>query len=694
MIVCIAEKPSVAKDLAEVLQAKQRKDGYYEGNGYQVTWTFGHLCTLKEPHDYKPSWKSWNLYDLPMIPSHFGIKPIEDSGVKKQLAIIERLVSTCEYVINCGDAGQEGELIQRWVLHYVKCKVPVKRLWISSLTEEAIREGFKKLRDGKDYIPLYQAGISRAVGDWMLGMNATRLFTLKFGNNDGVLSIGRVQTPTLAMIVKRQKEIEQFVPEDFWEVKTKYREVEFSSELGKIKKLDVANQAIQDITDKPFEIVSFDVKEGKESSPRLFDLTSLQVEANKKMAYSAEDTLKLIQSLYEKKLVTYPRVDTTYLSDDLYPKIPDILKGIAPMNPLANDLLAKPIKKTKQIFDNKKVTDHHAIIPTGVTPNNMNKDESRIYMLVMNRFLAAFHPDCKVANTVVIGKVDIDTEKSMEFKATGKQILEPGWRVVYDYEKNQKQDENLEDKDEQNQEDEENLMPIFEAGESGPHEPKLETKKTSPPKPYTEATLLRAMETAGKQVDDDELRDLLKDNGIGRPSTRANIIETLFRRKYIERKKKNILATAKGVHLIDTISNELLKSPELTGEWEKKLRLIEKQQYDHEKFKEELNQMVMDLTNEILSPKTFRMQKAIQEMDNTTCPKCQTGKIIQGNHAYGCTRFSEGCDFRIPKKIKDLIVEVNHVKELILNKKINVVMDQKPCDIILSSTFSVDVAHN
>lgn len=667
MIVCIAEKPSVAKDLADILQAKQRKDGYYEGNGYQVTWTFGHLCTLKEPHDYKPSWKSWNIYDLPIIPSHFGIKPIEDSGVKKQLAVIERLVSNCEYVINCGDAGQEGELIQRWVLHYVKCKVPVKRLWISSLTEEAIREGFKKLRDGKDYIPLYQAGISRAVGDWMLGMNATRLFTLKYGNNDGVLSIGRVQTPTLAMIVKRQKEIEQFVPEDFWEVKTKYRDVEFSSELGKKKKMDVASKAIQDITDKPFEIVSFDVKEGKESSPRLFDLTSLQVEANKKMAYSAEDTLKLIQSLYEKKLVTYPRVDTTYLSEDLYPKIPDILKGIAPMNPLANDLLAKPIKKSKQIFDNKKVTDHHAIIPTGITPNNMNKDESRIYMLVMNRFLAAFHPDCKVANTLVIGKVDIDTEKNMEFKATGKQILEPGWRVVYDYEKNQKQDENLEDKDEQNQEDEENLMPIFEAGESGPHEPKLETKKTSPPKPYTEATLLRAMETAGKQVDDDELRELLKDNGIGRPSTRANIIETLFRRKYIERKKKNILATAKGVHLIDTISNELLKSPELTGEWEKKLRLIEKQQYDHEKFKEELKQMVMDLTNEILSPKAYRIQKATQEMGNLTCPKCLSGKIMKGNTAYGCTRFSEGCSFRIPKNIQEVPLEIEEVKSLIVN---------------------------
>lgn len=683
MIVCIAEKPSVAKDLAEVLHAKQRKDGYYEGNGYQVTWTFGHLCTLKEPHDYKPSWKSWNLYDLPLIPSHFGIKPIEDNGVKKQLAVIERLVANCDYVINCGDAGQEGELIQRWVLHHVKCKVPVKRLWISSLTEEAIREGFKKLKDGKEYIPLYQAGISRAVGDWMLGMNATRLFTLKFGNNEGVLSIGRVQTPTLAMIVKRHKEIEQFIPEDFWEVKTIYREVEFSSELGKIKNIEIAQKTIASISDKPFEILSFDVKDGKESPPRLFDLTSLQVEANKKMAYSAEDTLKLIQSLYEKKLVTYPRVDTTYLSDDLYPKIPEILKGISSMNPLAHELLAKPIKKSKQLFDNKKVTDHHAIIPTGIVPNNMTKDESRVYMLVMNRFLAAFHPDCKVANTLVVGKVQIDAYNQLEFKATGKQILEPGWRVVYDYEKNLKQEGSVEEKEDGITDDEENLMPIFIEGEQGPHVPKLETKKTSAPKPFTEATLLRAMETAGKQVDDDEIRELLKDNGIGRPSTRANIIETLFKRKYIERRKKNILATDKGIHLIDTISNELLKSPELTGEWEKKLRLIEKQQYDHELFKEELKQMVMDLTNEILSPKAFRIQKAIHEMGNLSCPKCHLGHVIQGNTAFGCTRYNEGCQFKIPKSINKVILDVSIVKSLIINKIASINSEENPIQLVL-----------
>jgi DNA topoisomerase-3 len=671
MIVCIAEKPSVAKDLAEVLKATHRKDGYYEGNGYQVTWTFGHLCTLKEPHDYKASWKSWNIYDLPIIPSHFGIKPIEDSGVKKQLAIIERLVSTCEYVINCGDAGQEGELIQRWVLHYVKCKVPVKRLWISSLTEEAIREGFKKLKEGKDYIPLYQAGISRAVGDWLLGMNATRLFTIKYGNNDGVLSVGRVQTPTLAMIVKRHKEIEQFVPEDFWEVKTKYREVEFSSELGKIKQIEKAHEAIAQITDKLFEIVSFDVKEGKESAPRLFDLTSLQVEANKKLSYSADDTLKLIQSLYEKKVVTYPRVDTTYLSDDLYPKIGGIFKELAPINPtLIDELLKKPIKKTKQIFDNKKVTDHHAIIPTGVMPNNISQDEKRIYMMVFNRFLAAFHPDCKVANTVVMGQVRTDEANKVEFKATGKQILELGWRVVYEFEKSQKTAQ-TEDETEPNPEDEENLMPIFEAGESGPHEPKLETKKTSPPKPYTEATLLRAMETAGKQVDDEELRELLKDNGIGRPSTRANIIETLFRRKYIERRKKNIFPTEKGVHLIDTIPNELLKSAELTGDWEKKLRLIEKQQYDYEHFKDELKQMVMDLTNEIMSPKAYKFEKAVRDMGNTLCPKCKTGKVIKGNTAYGCTRYTEGCNFRVPVVLEGTELTEPQVQELIASKSVS-----------------------
>jgi DNA topoisomerase-3 len=502
-------------------------------------------------------------------------------------------------------------------------------------------------------------------------MNATRLFTIKYGNNDGVLSVGRVQTPTLAMIVKRHKEIEQFVPEDFWEVKTVYREVEFSSELGKIKQIEKAHEAIALITDKLFEIVSFDVKEGKESAPRLFDLTSLQVEANKKLSYSADDTLKLIQSLYEKKVVTYPRVDTTYLSDDLYPKIGDIFKKLAPINPtLVDELLKKTIKKSKQIFDNKKVTDHHAIIPTGVMPNNISQDEKRIYMMVFNRFLAAFHPDCKVANTVVMGQVRTDEENKIEFKATGKQILEPGWRVVYEFEKSQKVAQ-TEDETEPNPEDEENLMPIFEAGESGPHEPKLETKKTSPPKPYTEATLLRAMETAGKHVDDEELRELLKDNGIGRPSTRANIIETLFRRKYIERRKKNIFPTEKGVHLIDTIPNELLKSAELTGDWEKKLRLIEKQQYDYEHFKDELKQMVMDLTNEIMSPKAYKLEKAVRDMGNTLCPKCKTGHVIKGNSAYGCTRYTDGCTFRLPLVIEGAELTEPQMQQLIVSKSVS-----------------------
>lgn len=631
MKVCIAEKPSVAKDIAEIIGAKQRKDGYYEGGGYQVTWTFGHLCTLKEPNDYLEKWKYWNLRDLPMIPSRFGIKLINDEGVKKQFHVIKRLVQNCEEVINCGDAGQEGELIQRWVLHKAQCKVPVKRLWISSLTEEAILEGFNKLKDANDFNRLYAAGSSRAIGDWLLGMNATRLFTLKYGSGKGVLSIGRVQTPTLAMIVNRQKEIEAFVPEDYWEVKTVYRETEFSSNLGKLKQQEKADEAVASIQELPFEIVSFEVKEGKESSPRLFDLTALQVECNKKFGFSADDTLKMIQNLYEKKLVTYPRVDTTYLSDDIYPKIPGIMKGLTHLSALTAPLLEKPIKKTKQIFDNKKVTDHHAIIPTGVTPGGITPDEQKVYMTVAKRFIAAFYPDCIVSNTTVLGQVG-----EIEFKATGKQILSQGWRVVYEGEKADEKDEK------------DKIMPTFEEGESGPHEPVIIQRQTSPPKPYTEATLLRAMETAGRQIDDEELREMLKDNGIGRPSTRANIIETLFRRKYIERKRKTIFATETGVQVIETISNDLLKSPELTGDWEKKLRLIEKGEYDSEIFKKELVDMVVDLTNEILFPEQFKMQKAIREMGDVDCPKCKEGKIIKGRKAYGCSAYKSGCNFRVP----------------------------------------------
>ena len=585
MIVCIAEKPSVAKDIAAILGANQRKDGYFEGNNYQVTWTFGHLCTLKEPRDYIEEWRYWNLRYLPMVPSKFGIKLLDNDGVKKQFHVIKRLVESCEQVVNCGDAGQEGEVIQRWVLHLAKCKVPIKRLWISSLTEEAIKEGFNKLKDAKDYNNLYAAGNARAVGDWLLGINATRLFTKKFGQQKQVLSIGRVQTPTLAMIVKRQLEIDNFKSEDYWELRTTYRETEFNSVLGKIKKEEKALYALSKIKEEPFIITSFEQKEGKERPPRLFDLTALQVETNKKFGFSADQTLKHIQSLYEKKLVTYPRVDTTYLPDDMYPKVPEILGKMQYYSKLTAPLLGKKIPKTKQVFDNKKVTDHHAIIPTGVVPSGINADEQRVYDAVAKRFISVFYPDCIVSNTTVLGEV-----LKLEFKATGKQILEPGWRIIYDTEESKEKAKSEEDK----------IMPTFVQGESGPHEPRVDKKQTSPPKFYTEATLLRAMETAGKQVDDDEMRELLKDNGIGRPSTRANIIETLFRRKYIERKKKNIIATQTGIDLIEIIENETLKSPELTGDWERKLRLIEKGEFEPEQFKQELIELVVNLTNEVL----------------------------------------------------------------------------------------------
>jgi len=585
MIVCVAEKPSVAKDIAAVLGAKQRKDGYYEGNGYQVTWTFGHLCTLKEPRDYVEEWRYWNLRYLPMVPSKFGIKLIDDQGVQKQFHVIKRLVENCSYVVNCGDAGQEGEVIQRWVLHLAKCKVPIKRLWISSLTEEAIKEGFEKLKDSADYNRLYAAGNARAVGDWLLGINATRLFTKKFAKEKQVLSIGRVQTPTLAMIVNRQLEIDHFKPEDYWELRTIYRDTEFNSVLGKIKKEEKAQYALSKIKEAPFEITSFEQKEGKERPPKLFDLTALQVEANKKFGFSADQTLKLIQSLYEKKLVTYPRVDTTYLPDDVYPKVPEILGKLTYYKELTAPLLGTKLKKSKQVFDNKKVTDHHAIIPTGVHPSGITPDEQKIYDAVTKRFISVFYPDCTVSNTTVLGEV-----LRLEFKATGKQILKPGWRVVYQSDSDKQKKDSTE----------EHIMPVFTKGERGPHEPRVDKKQTSPPKPFTEATLLRAMETAGKQVDDEEMREFLKDNGIGRPSTRANIIETLFKRRYIERKKKNIIATETGVALIQLIENETLKSAELTGDWEKKLRLIEKGEYQPEQFKKELIEMVVNLTNEVL----------------------------------------------------------------------------------------------
>jgi len=648
MKVCIAEKPSVAKDLAQILGANHRKDGYYEGNGYQVTWTFGHLCTLKEPKDYVEEWRYWNLRHLPMVPSRFGIKLIDNQGVKKQFSVIARLVQSADEVINCGDAGQEGEVIQRWVLHKAKCKVPVKRLWISSLTEEAIKEGFQKLQDENKFNNLYAAGSTRAIGDWLLGINATRLFTKKFGQQKQVLSIGRVQTPTLAMIVERHLEIENFKPQDYWELRTLYRDTEFNSVLGKIKKKEKAEYALEKISNEPFEITSFEQKEGKEKPPKLFDLTALQVEANKKFAFSADDTLKHVQSLYEKKLVTYPRVDTTYLTEDMYPKINGILEKLNFYKELTTPLLGKKIKKSKQVFDNKKVTDHHAIIPTGVNPSGISLEEKRVYDVITKRFIAAFYPDCKVSNTTVLGEV-----LKLEFKATGKQILEPGWRFVYSW-----------GKKESDKNKEENLMPVFEKGESGHHTPRVDQKQTTPPKPYTEATLLRAMETAGKQVDDEEMRELLKGNGIGRPSTRANIIETLFRRKYIERKRKNIYPTPTGIDLIQIIDNETLKSPQLTGDWEKKLREIENGNYQPEQFKKELIEMVVSLTNEVLfksqnksvslavdteeKKEEPKKKKKKVNIEDKACPKCSEGKLMKGKKAYGCSLYGKSCDFLLP----------------------------------------------
>jgi DNA topoisomerase-3 len=676
MILCIAEKPSVAKDIAEILGAKSRKDGYWEGNGYWVSWTFGHLCTLKEPHDYKENWKFWKLEDLPIIPQSFGIKVVDDPGIQKQFSRIAQLVSDCEMVINCGDAGQEGELIQRWVLLKAKCQKPIKRLWISSLTEEAIQEGFKSLKDAQDYDNLYAAGSSRAIGDWLLGINATRAFTVKYGQKKITLSIGRVQTPTLAMIVQRQKEINAFISNEYWELKTIYRETEFLCQIDRLNSEVKAQKGVEYLKTHPFEVTSFEQKEGKEGNPRLFDLTGLQVEANRKIGFSADETLKLVQSLYEKKLVTYPRVDTTYLSEDLYPKIPNILRGLKYYSKLTAPLLEKSIPKSKAVFDDKKVTDHHAIIPTGIVPSGITPQENQIYDLIAKRFIAVFYPECKIATTTVLAKVD-----KLEFKATGKQILEPGWRIVY------ANDKNIENPSETKKE-EDRVLPVFEEGETGPHEPFFHKGKTSAPKPYTEATLLRAMETAGKQVEDDEMREMMKDNGIGRPSTRANIIETLFRRKYIEKVKKNIYATQTGIDLIDTIDSELLKSPELTGQWEKKLRLIEKGDYLPEQFKHELFTMVREVTDGVIFsnqkridvntvsalPKKVPTEKQIkpkkEAIDITTmaCPKCKNAPIIVGKSAIGCTNYAV-CGFKIPFHLMGKKLTDNQLKDLISKRK-------------------------
>ena len=670
MKVCIAEKPSVAREIASILGANARKDGYFEGNGYQVTWTFGHFCTLKEPHEYTQEWKKWSLFVLPMIPPRFGIKVIDNDGVRKQFSVIETLISQAAEVINCGDAGQEGELIQRWVLQKAQCKVPVKRLWISSLTEDSIREGFNNLKEEQVFDKLYEAGLSRAIGDWLLGMNATRLYTVKYGQNRSVLSIGRVQTPTLALIVNRQLEIENFKPEPYWELKTVYRETTFSATKGRFLVKEEGEKFLEEIKQADFEVTDVSVKKGEEAPPRLFDLTALQVECNKKYAFSAEDTLKTIQSLYEKKLVTYPRVDTTFLSDDIYPKIPAILRGISGYEELVKPLLAAAkIPKSKKVFDNSKVTDHHAIIPTGVRANAIAGNEQKVYDLITRRFISAFYPNCKIATTTVLGEVN-----KIEFKVTGKQILEPGWRVVFEKQA-ESQDEKEEDADD-------NILPAFEKGESGPHIPALNERWTQPPKYYTEATLLRAMETAGKLVDDDELRDALKENGIGRPSTRAAIIETLFKRNYIRKERKNLYATQTGVELIGTIKEELLKSAELTGIWEKKLRQIERNEYDPRQFIDELKQMLIDIVANVKNDwgTTITIQEAVKEEAKSTkkptkekkasdkkttpkpkkekktesknseplsCPLCKVGKILKGKTAYGCSEWKQGCTFRL-----------------------------------------------
>lgn len=697
MIVCIAEKPSVAKDIARILGATTSHNGYMEGNGFQVTWTFGHLCTLKEPNDYTENWKHWSLSALPMIPPRFGIKLIDDDGIKRQFSVIERLMQAADCIVNCGDAGQEGELIQRWVMQKAQAKCPVKRLWISSMTDEAIREGFNSLKDQSEYQPLYVAGLSRAIGDWLLGMNATRLYTLKYGQNRQVLSIGRVQTPTLALIVNRQKEIDSFEPEPYWVLSTIYRDTLFTATKGRFTTKEEGEQAFATIADKPFEVTSVSKKNGNEAPPRLFDLTSLQVECNRKFSYSAETTLNLIQSLYERKLTTYPRVDTQFLSDDIYPKCAGILTGMRGYEQYIQPLAGKKLPKSKRVFDTSKVTDHHAIIPTGVPASALSDMERNVYDLIARRFIAVFYPDCKFSTTTVLGKVE-----DVEFKVSGKEILEPGWRTIYAQQQTSTpqpinpQPSSSEDDDKR---DEERTLPTFVKGESGPHTPTLTEKWTTPPKYYTEATLLRAMETAGKFVDDETLRAALKENGIGRPSSRAGIIETLFKRHYIRRERKNLIATATGIELIDIIHEELLKSCELTGIWEKKLRDIEHKKYEAADFINELKQQVTEIVYDVLRDNSNRRVTITTDEDlkkakkkrtaapkktaaksaatsstastknaaaspqpatsepsaddsiiGTTCPVCGKGTIIKGKTAYGCSNWKNGCTYRVAFK--------------------------------------------
>ena len=683
MIVCIAEKPSVAREIARILGATASRDGYIEGNGYQVTWTYGHLCTLKEPHDYTEAWKPWSLSRLPMIPQRFGIKLIPQEHIEKQFAVVQKLMQKADSIVNCGDAGQEGELIQRWVMQKAGAKCPVKRLWISSMTDEAIEEGFQQLKDQNDYQSLYLAGVSRAIGDWLLGMNATRLYTLKYGQNRQVLSIGRVQTPTLALIVNRQKEIEQFKPEPYWILSTTYRDTVFSSTKGKFTKKEEGEKFLETISGKPFTVTDVQKKNGTEQPPQLYDLTSLQVDCNKKYSMSAEQTLNIIQGLYEKKLTTYPRVDTQYLSDDIYPKCPQTLQGLMEKySQLLAPLGGKVLRKSKRVFDSSKVTDHHAIIPTGVPARNLTDMERNVYDLIARRFIAVFYPDCKFATTTVMGKVE-----NIDFKVSGKTILDEGWRVVYQKATgNQDKAESNESQDNPDNA-EERTLPNFVKGESGDHVPSLTEKWTAPPEFYTEATLLRAMETAGKFVEDEELRAALKENGIGRPSSRAGIIETLFKRHYIKRERKNLIATPTGIELIDTIKEELLKSCELTGIWEKKLRDIEAKKYDPGQFIEELKEQIRQIVQEVMADNSNRRVTVLSDADlkkkmapkvaqapkpkpapkpaatapaatdnnqdsivGTVCPLCGQGHLIKGKTAYGCSRWKEGCNYRVPFK--------------------------------------------
>jgi DNA topoisomerase-3 len=679
MKVCIAEKPSVAKEIANVVGANDRRDGYFEGNGFQVTWTFGHFCTLFPPEDYNPRWKFWNLDSLPMLPKRFETKVMDDGGVRKQFSIIKELFSKASLVINCGDAGQEGELIQRWVIKQAEYKGPVQRLWISSLTSEAIKEGFKKLKPASDFDNLYYAGSSRAIGDWLLGMNATRLYTLKYGGYKQVLSIGRVQTPTLAMLVNRHHEIENFQPKPYWELQTEYRDTIFNNTEGKFFTKEDGEKLLKKVSGKDLFISGIEKKDGKEYAPKLFDLTSVQVYCNNKFGFTAEATLKLVQRLYEMKVVTYPRVDTTFLPNDMYPKITGILQGLRSYSRFTETLLGNKIRKSTKVFNDKKVTDHHAIIPTG-EQKSLGSDEQKVYDIIVRRFIAVFYPDCKVAKTEINAEVE-----EVKFVAKGKQIIEEGWRVLFQKEKKTGEEEEKED-------DEENLLPNFQKGEHGSHKPSFLEKATKAPNNYTEASLLRAMETAGKQVDDEELRDLMKSNGIGRPSTRANIIETLFKRKYTQRRKKQVLPTEMGIQLINTIQNQLLKSAELTGQWEKQLKEIEDGEFSAVQFIQNMKKMVDDLVYEVRMEENKARLSSVSEIKQkkaqaktgligTKCPKCKEGILLKGKSSYGCSRWKEGCKMRLPfvfmekklteKQLQRLVEKksTTKIKGFVLNEK-------------------------